>query len=180
MSIAVLSVIFWLTFAIIRFGRRPAYSHLRHTISELGETGAPAARQVNYGVFLPVGVILLTTGVMLHSEHPNAAGLAACIGAGYAIAAFFPCDPGSPLSGSLRQQIHNAGGAIEYLGGAYFIARLQAEGTLAPDIPGLPALLLASAVALSIPALSPWRGLIQRLAEMALFLSLFLALRHSF
>jgi hypothetical protein len=176
MAIALLSVIFWLTFGIIRFGRRPGYSHIRHTISELGESGAPAARQVNFGIFLPVGAALLGMGVMLWGGHPDAAGLAACIGAGYAVAAFFPCDPGSPLAGSMRQQIHNAGGAIEYLGGAYFIARLQAEGAAGLNIPGLPALLIASAVALSVPSLSPWRGLIQRLAEIALFLSLFFAL----
>lgn len=178
MVIAVLSVIFWLTFAIVRFGLRPGYSHTRHTISELGETGAPAARQVNYGVFLPVGAVLLGTGALLWGEHPDAGGLAACIGAGYAIAAFFPCDPGSPVSGSLRQQIHNAGGAIEYLGGAFFIARLQAGGSPSPDIPGLPALIVASAVALSLPLFFRWRGLIQRLAEIALFLSLCFALYY--
>lgn len=40
-------------------GRRPGYSHLRHTISELGETGSPLGKRVSYFGFVPIGLLLL-------------------------------------------------------------------------------------------------------------------------
>lgn len=148
--------------------RKPGYSHLQHTISELGETDSPVARLVNYGLFLPVGVLLF--GLAASTDYTALRGLATCVGVGYVVAASFPCDPGSPLSGSSRQQIHNLGGAVEYIGGAYFLSQLTPEHTflgqhlftIAAGVVG------ALAVLLSVPGL-PIRGLVQRIAEVVLF-----------
>src|SRR5262245_44964023 len=92
------------------------YKHLRHTISAIGEAGAPDQGFVAFGLFLPLGLAFAALGFALRA-HPYAASLAYCIAAGYSVAAFFPCDPGSPVSGSPRQAAHNLGGAIEYIGG---------------------------------------------------------------
>jgi Protein of unknown function (DUF998) len=162
--------------------RRPGYRHLRHTISELGETNAPDARLVSLGLFLPVGVALLgIAGFVFFAAAPHSltgalSGLAACIGAGYAGAALFPCDPGSPLSGSVRQQIHTLAGAVEYIGGAASLATMGRIDVPIPALGGaavpwdiLAGVVLVSGVALSLEALQRWRGLIQRIAEVVLF-----------
>lgn len=160
---------------IIYFGsRKPAYSHLKHTISELGEQGSPVAQWVNYGMFLPVGLLLWV--VVMLTDEKAVAGLAACIGIGYVVAAFFPCDVGSPSSGSWRQQLHNVGGAIEYLGGAYWIGQFDSSITLLSYSlvnVGVGAVLVGT-VLVSMQNLA-WRGLVQRLVEIILFGSLLAA-----
>lgn len=173
------TTISYLLIAILVFAaRRPGYSHLRDTISELGEVGAAEGRRVSFGVFLPVGLGLAAYGFLVRQSTLAAANelamLAFCVAAGYVVAAFFPCDPGSPLSGSFRQGIHNLGGAVEYIGGALALFRLA-------EVQGEPFQLLGAIVfpaglLLSLPQLAKVRGLIQRVAETALCLGLFLPL----
>ena len=149
------------------------YSHIRHTISELGEVGAPHSRLVAFGVFLPFGLSMLAVFWLSRTSNPPAAALAACIGVGYLGAALFPCDPGSPLVGTWRQSLHNIAGAVQYVGGAAVMWSL----TPAQALFALPAILVGTtAVLLSVPAARSWRGVIQRFAELALFASLVLAL----
>lgn len=179
-----LSVLYSLTTVYLLAGiiyfsnRRKAYSHIRHTISELGETGAIDQRRVSYGLFLPVGVLLTLAGLYTYLSASGGysvglAGLSVSVGVGYIVAAFFPCDVGSPLSGSTRQQIHNLGGSVEYIGGALFLAAIA--GTR-PD-QGFDTLgggMLIGSVLLSVKSLFAWRGLIQRIIEICLFGSLIL------
>ncbi len=154
--------------AIIYWGfKRKSYNHIKHTISELGERGAEHARLVNYGVFLPSGVILFVIALLTNSFVQ---GLAVCLGVGYAVAAFFPCDVGSPTSGSTSQQIHNLGGGVEYLGGAYFIFQSN-QPLLFLESKVIAGVILICAILISIPSL-PMRGLVQRVAEVLLFSSL--------
>jgi hypothetical protein len=62
----------WLAIGLSLFGaRRPACSHWRHTISEIGESGAPDRRLVAFALFLPVGVVLLLAAAMLHGRCPR-------------------------------------------------------------------------------------------------------------
>ncbi len=162
---------------IIYFGwRKPNYNHWHHTISELGEVGSPVARPVNYGLFLPVGLLLWLVAVLTDKEV--IAGLAGCVGAGYVVAALFPCDVGSPVSGSSRQQIHNLGGAIEYIGGAYFLSQISAKPILSDyNLFSIAAVVvIAGSVCLSIPGLFI-RGFLQRILEVVLFGSLLAAVR---
>ena len=81
---------------LILGARRPAYSQRRHTISELGESGAPQARLVAAGVFLPIGLAMLLAAWLAHPLGSGTSALALCIAVGYLAAAAFPCDPGSP------------------------------------------------------------------------------------
>ncbi len=74
--------------------RKRAYSHWRDTISELGEVGSPQCRRVSYGLFLPVGLLLVLVAML--ADALPIAGLAGCMATGYSMAAFFPCDVGSP------------------------------------------------------------------------------------
>ena len=90
------------------------------------------------------------------------------------MAAAFPCDRGSPLSGSPRQALHNIGGAVEYVGGGLALLRLSETLGQAFRLAGL--FVLIAAVALSIPAIASIRGLMQRLAELCLFGGLVIAI----
>src|SRR5688572_860589 len=159
---------------IILGRRRRLYSHTRDTISELGEFGAPDQRMVAVGVFLPVGVVLLLVAALLRSVNRPAALLALCVAIGYLTAAAFPCDPGSPLSGSPRQGVHNLGGAVEYIGGG--LALLQLSQSLGQAFGVAALVVLSIAIALSIPGIAAMRGLIQRVAELCLFVGLAVAI----
>ncbi|MFD2937437.1 DUF998 domain-containing protein [Spirosoma flavum] len=173
-GLALFSALLLLT-GISYFGwRKPAYSHWHDTISEVGEVGSPLARAVSYGLFLPVGLLLGLVAAL--ADTTALAGLAGCIGTGYVVAAFFPCDVGSPVSGSGRQQIHNIGGAVEYIGSAYWLTQLSPQRmVMGYNLYSIAAgSLIVGSILLSIPGLGI-RGLIQRIMEGILFGSLLLA-----
>lgn len=163
------ALVIYLVGGIIYFGfRRPGYSHLRHTISELGEDGAPNRRAVSWGLFFPVGVGLLLGALLAHV--PALRGLLLCLGIGYLVAAVFPCDVGSPSSGSAKQAVHNLGGAVEYIGGIFFLHQAQ-SALLFQEVVSATVqlgLLTGCLLALSVPGF-PGRGLVQRVAEVLLF-----------
>ena len=157
---------------VVHFGRRkPGYRHLQHTLSELGETGAPDQGPVAWGLFLPVGLLVLAAG--LRAPGP-AAPLAFCLATGYLGAVAFPCDPGSPASGTWRQGLHNLAGGVEYVGGGLVLLRLGQGGWSLGTWAG--AAVLGVAGALTLLPTSPARGLIQRFAELLLFGTLALRL----
>jgi hypothetical protein len=156
---------------IRQLGKRyPNYSHVRRTISELGEVGAPDQRLVALGLFLPVGVALLIVAALVYSRSTPVAALALSISIGYLGAAAFPCDPGSPLSGSARQGLHNLAGGIEYIGGAFALMTIARDFGAMYQVLGF--VVVGVAIALSVPAAAAVRGLIQRIAEACLFVGL--------
>ncbi|NJA08098.1 DUF998 domain-containing protein [Methylomonas sp. MED-D] len=155
----------------------PNYDAARQTVSELAAFGTPLADQINYGLFLPVGLmqwLALVCQYRMLEQYPSLReGLLAFswVGTAYVFCALFPCDPGSPLIGSWRQQIHNLFGALEYLGGGLALllfGRIPGSRIAIPlKISG--ALVLTVLVSLAIPCLADYRGLIQRVAEGVLF-----------
>ena len=171
---------------IVYFASRTSgYSHRRHTISELGEIGGPYSRLVRMGLFLPVGLCCLALArwfvetVAPSDLSRGASTLAISLAVGYLVAAFFPCDPGSPLQGSWRQGVHNLGGGAEYVGGASGLWLIGGSLRAATSESAIGtafivgACLVGSAViVLSTPALFRWRGATQRIAELVLFIAL--------
>jgi len=164
---------------------RPAYSHVANTISELGETGSPQATLVAYGFFLPVGLLVWLALWLVHKRMNDwdisfAVAALSCLGLGYLIAVFFPCDAGAPLYGSWRTLVHNVAGFFDYEGtgiGFLLFARIFAQQRLKFSavlllIAG--ALVLAGTGLLCLPAAFPFRGAVQRGAEMAQFTGEFL------
>jgi hypothetical protein len=159
---------------------RPEYTHFRNTISELGETGAALSLQVSYGMFLPAGILVWIAMYLAASsaetfELKVVLALLSSLGTGYVMAAFFPCDPGSPLMGSWRQQVHNIFGFIEYAGtaGGLLLAGnflLKKGLTTAAVLFGLGGLVvLLCLTGLSIASAFQYRGAIQRVAEAIMF-----------
>jgi len=158
----------YLFICLARLGSsKPGYSHLAHTISELGEWGAPHQRFVALGVFLPLGLGLLGVALAVKATSLPVAALATCIALGYLGAAAFPCDPGSPMLGSGRQALHNLAGAIEYAGGACAFMVIAEE--LSPVFQYAGFLVFAATIAISVLPSKGIRGLIQRVAELTLF-----------
>jgi len=155
-----------LVLSLVLVGRAtPGYGHVRDTISELGARGAPHQKLVAVGVFLPVGLLLLAAAGVARTASQPVALLALAIAIGYLVAAAFPCDPGAPSGGSPRNVVHNIGGAVEYVGGAYALEGLSASL-------GSPYRIAAVAVIVALVGVSfahPLRGLVQRVAEAILF-----------
>ena len=163
---------------------RPGYSHVAHTISELGETGAAQARLVAWAFFLPVGLLVWLALWLVRREAPDrkvSRILAAmsCLGTGYVMAAVFPCDPGAPLWGSWRTQVHNVFGCLDYEGTG--IAFLLVSRLLASRKETIPAgaflmagvLVFAGLALIALPATFPIRGAAQRFTEVIQFTGLF-------
>jgi len=164
--------------------QQPDYSHITNTISELGETGTANANQVAFGFFLPVGLLVWLALWLVHRETSNkGASLVllalSCLGTGYVMAAFFPCDSGAPLFGSWRTQVHNILGFIDYEGtgiGFLLVSRhfarrnalIQAVAFLAAGI-----LVLFGLALLSTEATFHVRGVIQRATEVIQFAGVF-------
>jgi len=147
--------------------RKAGYSHFRHTISELGETGARDQHFVAFGLFLPVGLLLLVVALLVRTSSPPVAALALCIAVGYIGAALFPCDPGSPMSGSGRQAVHNLAGAVEYIGGGFALMAIARDSGQPFKLAGF--IVLGVAIGLSILPARAGRGILQRVAETCLF-----------
>lgn len=102
----------------------PGYSHTTQFISELGATGAPHARLVNFGAFLPIGLLISLFAVLAMLIPPR--GVLRTLGflgifvfaTGYTGAAFFPCDAGcDPVrpDPSASQVLHFLFGTAGYI-----------------------------------------------------------------
>lgn len=165
---------------IIYFGSmKKDYFQFKHTISELGEYGSPEANRVNFGLFLPAGLLLLLIA-MNAGNNKFLPGYSICIATGYLVAAFFPCDPGSPQTGTGRQHIHNLGGLIEYAGASLYLFKAE-EIFDTPFIIGYKlsaGIIIICMVLISLPSI-PARGFIQRVAETVLFTNLIALSTHT-
>ena len=100
----------------------PNYSHASQFISELGADGAPNARLINLGGFLPAGVLIMAFAFFAWRSLPRSGATTfgmmgvALFALGYLVAAFFPCEGDCrPAEPTLSQAIHNLFGLAGYL-----------------------------------------------------------------
>ena len=160
--------------------KRDDYSHLRQTISELGETGSVVAKAVAWISFAPTSVLFCLTLLTMHPFLPETESITqgllflSLIGLGYFLAALFPCDPGAPMFGSGRNLVHNIGATLEYLGalaGFDLLHRSLEDSTpwahLAVASQGVFIAVLIGFLGTVFP--NPFRGLSQRIGEFAIF-----------
>jgi hypothetical membrane protein len=79
---------------------RPGYSHVEEFISALGAQGSTHAALMNYGGFVPSGILIAVFGLSLLGVMPRRfssmaiAILVAAFGVGVAMAGLYSCDPG--------------------------------------------------------------------------------------
>jgi len=114
-------ILFMLIIAVAAF-LRPGYSHIDNFISELGATGTPYAWLMNYGGFVPTGLLLIAFGISLIKRLPQnrltlvVSSLALLFGAGVAASGLISCDPGCPqVGGTFENFIHDKIAPISFL-----------------------------------------------------------------
>jgi len=166
-SLTAIAAAYLFTTLFVLAPHKAGYSHIKHTISEIGEAGSRHQRFVAFGLFLPVGLLLLVVAYLARSASPAVAALALSIAVGYIGAALFPCDPGSPLSGSFRQAMHNFAGAVEYIGGSFALMTIARDFGQPFKLAGF--IVLGMAIGLSVIPSNAGRGILQRIAEVCLF-----------
>ena len=156
----------------------PAYSHIKHTISELGANGTEIENAVGFKVFMPVGLGFIFLAGLTYATNWPVAVLAGAMGFSYFLSAFFPCDPGTPATGSWKNSIHNLVGGVAYVTMSYQLKQLI-------DLQfGWYAELAFVALAVFLfNFIIGWPkqvvGLTQRLAETAVFVSVFMLLSNT-
>ncbi|HYI01854.1 DUF998 domain-containing protein [Hyalangium sp.] len=160
----------------------PNYSHRSQFISELGAREAPHMDLINYGGFLPAGILVCAFAFFASRVLPRSAttllGLVgiACYALSYVVAAFLPCDPGCrPVEPSLSQWIHNLVGGTSYFVGAACLIVLGVGARHWPDARHLSVLgLICGSVSLvAFLLLSPaflYVGIVQRVLETCMLL----------
>lgn len=165
---------------------QPGYSHVIHTISELGATGTLHARLVAYGFFLPVGLLVWLALWLVYVEVPDREVVPilfalSFLGLGYTMSAFFPCDPGAPFFGTWRTQVHNVLGYVDYEGtgigllltARYSMRRNATSHAIAFLITGT--VVLIGLALLATQTGHHFRGSIQRVTEVFQFTGVFFA-----
>ena len=100
----------------------PNYSHASQFISELGAEGAPNARLINLGGFLPAGIFIIAFAFFARRLLPRSGATTfgmfglGLFALGYLVAVVFPCEPGCrPAEPTASQAIHNLFGLAGYL-----------------------------------------------------------------
>lgn len=100
----------------------PNYSHASQFISELGADGAPNARLINLGGFLPAGIFIMAFAFFAWRSLPRSGATAfgmaglSLFALGYLVAAFFPCvGDCRPVEPTPSQAVHNLFGLAGYL-----------------------------------------------------------------
>ena len=177
---AIMVLLGTLCFSSLRHG----YSQIANTISELGETGASHSPLVAFGLFLPVGLMVwLALWLLRRATLGRDISLVLfpmfCLGTGYVVSAFFPCDPGAPFWGTWRTLVHNVAGLFDYGGtaiGFLLVCRCLARGRMTAQaaafgVGGVLALICLAA--LCVPLAFPVRGAVQRVAELIQFTGIF-------
>lgn len=158
------------------------YDPLTMFLSELGADGMPYAAPVNYLVFPATGLLTAVLLVLAAKKLPRHAlvtiGLVLCLGVsiGYGGAAAFPCEPGCPVEGGLRQSVHNSLGLFEYGGATLGLAfltvglkRLNAYPLMLVSGAACALVVTGFAMMLAVMPAGP-AGLWQRIADYGFFL----------
>ena len=174
--------IFAFTMPVYYARKTAGYSARFNTLSELGETGSPHQKSVSRFYFLPLSIAIIIfvlfgqSAISFLSQETLVWALLGLVGVGYLIAALFPCDRGSPIGGSVSNQIHNVAGLFEYLGsglGLTLMGVLSYESSTSPQMALYLILsgsvILLSLVMLLLPSFGHIRGAVQRLAEASFF-----------
>jgi len=153
--------------------RKPGYSHLRHTISELGEMGSPVGESVSHLGFIAIGISLwlfLIIAANLLPHQSDVFFMLSLVGAGYVGGGIFRCDPEAPFIGSWSTTLHNIFGVLEYAGaaGAFLtLKRSEFWSPLSEVMSYAGGIVFFCFAGISFP--HPFRGLIQRIAETIIF-----------
>lgn len=181
----VLAPVLFTGIVVLAGALRPGYSHLHQLISELGAHGTPYAHLMNYGGFIPTGLLLaaFAASTRLLAPRDSLAALGTVLLFAFAVAVtvagLVSCDAGCPIAvGSLANIVHGLAAPVALMGGLGAMGCFGWALRRRPDTRLLGTYSLISALvggalmillALCLPRRS-WVGLYQRLLLATLFL----------
>lgn len=181
-------VLYVIGFYFIGSAVKPGYSQTSNFVSEYNATGTPLARTLTYAGFAATTAMLVafmaTALPLLHVSGASRLGawLLWSVPASYFLAVIAPCDAGCPLDGSASQTAHNLLAIVTYFGmgaGIFLISLASGFGRFKLRR----SFLLVSGIAFPVvfflmvqPELGSWRGLLQRLSDVAMAISLALVI----
>ena len=180
------SILYVIGFYFIGSAIKPGYSQISNFVSEYNATGTAWAKTLTYAGFAATAAILaaflITVSPLLKVSGASRLGawLLWSVPASYFSAVIAPCDTGCPLEGSTSQLVHNFLAIVTYfgIGASIFLISLATEFGNFKLRRGF---LLLTGIAFPVvfflmvqPELAPWGGLLQRLLDVALAISLVL------
>lgn len=158
------------------------YSHISQYISELNASSSSWSWQIGYLGFLPLGLLgfLLLLVVVPQAKLSGISQIGGWMlvaePVAYIGSALAPCDLGCPIAGSFSQNIHNLLSVVTLPVTTLGLVLLSLDEKL--TLPKRMGWLVLAATFISlyalalVPALAPWKGLLQRAAEGILYGSL--------
>ena len=178
------SILHVIGFYFIGSAIKPGYSQISNFVSEYNATGTPWAKTTTYAGFAATSAILaaflITALPLLKVSGASRLGawLLWSVPASYVLAVIAPCDAGCPLDGSTSQIAHNLLALVTYfgMGASIFLISLASEfdnfklsrGFLLVTGIAFPGVFLLMVQ----PELASWGGLLQRLLDVAMAISL--------
>ena len=180
----VISILYVIGFYFIGSAIKPGYSQLSNFVSEYNATGTPWADTLTYAGF--VATTALVSGFLVAAAPITQVSGVSRFGFwllwsvpfSYLVGAIAPCDAGCPVEGSTSQLLHNAFSVLAYIGMGISVALVSlATGFRTFKLRRTFMLLTGIAfpvvfVAMVQPDFAPWRGLLQRLLDVAMAASL--------
>ena len=178
------SILYVIGFYFIGSAVKPGYSQVSNFVSEYNATGTPWAQTLTYAGFAATTAILVaflvTVSPLLKVSGASRLGarLLWSLPASYFLAVIAPCDTGCPFDGSTSQIAHNVLAIVTYfgMGASIFLMSLASEFGNFKLRRGF---LLVTGIAFPVvfffmvqPELASWGGLLQRLLDIAMAISL--------
>jgi len=182
----VLSILYVIAFYFIGSAIKPGYSQLSNFVSEYNATGTAWANTLTYAGFFATSALLsaflIAANPLVQVSGASRLGfwLLWSLPASFFLALLAPCDAGCPIEGSTSQIIHNLYGIVTYFGMGAGIALISLAPKLSEFKLRRTFMLLVGVsypivfVIMIQPDVAPWRGLMQRLLDVALAISLVL------
>lgn len=178
------SILHVVAFYFIGSAIKPGYSQVSNFVSEYNATGTAWAETLTYAGFATTTAILvaflLTAAPLLRVSGASRLGawLLWSVPASYFLAVIAPCDAGCPLEGSASQIAHNLLAIVTYVGmGASIFLLSLASGF--GNFKLRRGFLLVGGIAYPVvfflmvqPELASWGGLLQRMLDVVMAISL--------
>ncbi|QNG69233.1 hypothetical protein NIPOLPBK_02436 [Stenotrophomonas maltophilia] len=178
------SILYVVGFYFIGSAVKPGYSQISNFVSEYNATGTAWADMLTYAGFAATAAILsgfLAVAIpLLKTSGASRVGawLLWSLPASYFLAVIAPCDTGCPLEGSASQIAHNLLAVVTYFGMGLSIVLISLDTRFSGFKLRRVFLLFAGAafpvvfLLMVQPELGQWGGLLQRLLDIAMAVSL--------
>lgn len=180
------AILYVIGFYFIGSAIKPGYSQFSNFVSEYNATGTPWARTLTYAGFVATtgllsGFLVAAAPLMsLSGASRLGCWLLWSVPASYLFAAIAPCDVGCPIEGSISQLAHNFLEIASYFGIGVSIALVSLDSKFSAFKLRRTFMLLTGIafpvvfIVMVQPDLAPCRGLLQRMLDVALAVSLIL------